>query len=66
VAAPRQPHLRLLTVELGHRLLDLRHGRGPDAGSAVEHPVDGGAAQPGLGRDVDDAVGAGGHGDPTS
>ena len=56
VAAPVEPQLGALFVQVGDRLHDLGAGVLPDAGAVVEHAVDGRLAQPGLLGDLADLV----------
>ncbi len=56
VAPAVETQLGALFVHVGDRLHDLRAGVLPHAGPAVEHPVDGGLAQPGLLGDLADLV----------
>ena len=51
-----QLDLSALALELGDGLVDLGHRLRTDSLATVQHPVDRGAAQPGLARDVDHAM----------
>ena len=56
VAPAVEPQLGALFVQVGDRLHDLGAGVLPHAGPLVQHPVDGGLAQPGLLGDLADLV----------
>src|SRR5262249_19226364 len=58
---PGQAELRALPVEVGDRLVHLAFGTGPYVAPPVEHPVDGGLAQPGLHGDLPNPVGVPAH-----